>query len=501
MVPSRLVPLRFGSQSSRSRRPPNPRRAHPEPVPGSSPTREGDEGDATSPTNVQEPDVDEPDLVKARGSRVFAAAADSLHAVEADDTPRLIDSVKLDGFDHELLLSGDRLIVVSDAYSGEQPPARRSSSPIGPVGRPVTILTELDVSNPAALRVIRVERIGGVYLSARLTGSTARVIVSSVARGLDQPGFRTRLRGWVPRSTLASKRSGKARTRRLSECDSVRRSRTYSGLDTLTVLTIDMRKGLPAVDADALMTGAEIVYASPQRLYVATQRWTPEPEGPRDPPPETSTAIHAFDTSDPGKTSYVGSGEVPGYLLNQFALSERDGVLRAASTEMPAWWAGATERESESFVSTLKSRDGRLVGLGRLSGLGRGEQIYAVRFIDDVGYVVTFRQTDPLYTIDLSRPATPRVLGEARDRGLLRVPAPPGPRSALERRPRCHRRGKHPWRAGLALRRLEPEPAAQTPPANDGFKQFVHGRVRPSCLPVVGAGQTRRPAGAELFVS
>ena len=391
--------------------------AAPAPAPGGSPTRGGAEGDATSPTNVQEPGVDEPDLVKARGSRIFAAAGDALHAVETDGTPRLSDSLRLEGFDHELLLSGDRLMVVSDAYSSEEPSSQRSSSFVGPFGRPVTILTEVDVSDPAAMRVVRVERIGGAYVSARLTGSTARVIVSSVARGLDQPSLRSRLRGWVPRSTLASRPTGKSRTRRLSKCGSVRRASTYSGLDMLTVLTIDMKKGLPAVDADALMTGAEIVYASPRRLYVATQRWTPEPNGPQDRPPDTRTAIHSFDTSDPARTTYTGSGEVPGHLLNQFALSERDGVLRAASTETPAWWGGAPQRESESFVSTLENRGGRLVGLGRVGGLGRGERIYAVRFIDDIGYVVTFRQTDPLYTVDLSRPATPRVRGELKIAG------------------------------------------------------------------------------------
>ncbi len=78
-------------------------------TPGGSPTpaagaplRADAEGDATSPTNVQEPGVDEPDLVKARGSLVFAAAAEGLHAVATDGTPRLAGSLPLDGFDHEL---------------------------------------------------------------------------------------------------------------------------------------------------------------------------------------------------------------------------------------------------------------------------------------------------------------------------------------------------------------------------------------------------------------
>jgi uncharacterized secreted protein with C-terminal beta-propeller domain len=96
---------------------------------------------------------------------------------------------------------------------------------------------------------------------------------------------------------------------------------------------------------------------------------------------------------------------VPGSLLNQFSLSEDKGILRAASTV--GWGA-----EAESKVTTLARQDGHLVQRGQVGGLGRGERIYAVRFLGDVGYVVTFRQTDPLYTVDLADPARPRVRGE-----------------------------------------------------------------------------------------
>jgi uncharacterized secreted protein with C-terminal beta-propeller domain len=164
----------------------------------------------------------------------------------------------------------------------------------------------------------------------------------------------------------------------------------------LTVYTVDLTRGLPAVDVDAIFSSGEIVYASPASLYVATQRWEAE---------EPDTALHRFDIADPDRTAYAASGSVPGTLLNQFALSEHAGVLRAASTT--GWGTGG-----ESFVTTLARHDGRLVQRGQVGGLGRGERIYAVRYAGDVGYVVTFRQTDPLYTVDLSDPANPRVRGE-----------------------------------------------------------------------------------------
>jgi uncharacterized secreted protein with C-terminal beta-propeller domain len=90
-------------------------------------------------------------------------------------------------------------------------------------------------------------------------------------------------------------------------------------------------------------------------------------------------------------------------------LSEHEDVLRVASTDTPI---DLDARQTVSGVSTLEERDGRLVHLARVGGLGRGERIFAVRFIGEVGYVVTFQQVDPLYTLDLANPREPKVLGE-----------------------------------------------------------------------------------------
>jgi Beta propeller domain len=378
--------------------------------------------DGSSGTNVQEVGVDEPDIVKSAGSRIFAVARGRLNAVDAGG-PRLLGSLPLEGWGHELLVSGDRLLVIGhDAPAGvEQPgPGPRpvpAQADIGFYDPGVTMLTEVDVSDPAAMRVVRTERIRGVHVSSRLTGHTARVVVWTRPRATYEPELRTALRGWLPRRALRKRGVGKPSFRRAAPCRRVLRPASFSGTDVLTVLTIDMEKGLPAVDSDAIMSGGHVVYASGRSLYVATQRWTPPPASPDvEPPARAFTTVHRFATGDPDATSYRASGEVPGYLLNQFSLSEHEGVLRAASTEAPLWWGGQTT-ESESFVTVLDERDGALVQIGKVGGLGRGERIFAVRFIGDAGYVVTFRQVDPLYVIDLEQPAVPRVRGELKIRG------------------------------------------------------------------------------------
>src|SRR6201999_1132705 len=111
---------------------------------------------------------------------------------------------------------------------------------------------------------------------------------------------------------------------------------------------------------------------------------------------------------------YAGGGKVPGRLINQYALSEWAGHLRVATTTGGQVWADQQVRSS-SAVHVLRVDD--LQEVGKVGGLGKGEQIYSVRFAGPIGYVVTFRQTDPLYTVDLSRPEAPKVLGELKITG------------------------------------------------------------------------------------
>jgi uncharacterized secreted protein with C-terminal beta-propeller domain len=130
-------------------------------------------------------------------------------------------------------------------------------------------------------------------------------------------------------------------------------------------------------------------------------------------PTETTTQIDRFDASSSDATTFVASGEVPGFLLNQFSMSESGGFLRVASTSRPEWWAGTTPTvPSQSYVTVLATNGSSLQQVGRLSGLGTGQKIYAVRFVDDTAYVVTFRQVDPMYVVDLSDPTAPRVTGQ-----------------------------------------------------------------------------------------
>ena len=255
-----------------------------------------------------------------------------------------------------------------------------------------TRLLEVDISDPARMRVLRELDVEGSYLSARLTGATARVIVRTEPRGIARPDVGPRRHaGRDPRATgaapcaarapapgcrppsLRDRRKGTARRRALVRCRQVRRTRSFSGLGTLTVLTIDMERGLPAVDADALMIDGDTVYASQDRLYVASQRWL-EPDADRaEILDESATGpARVLDREGRARRATSASGEVPGYLLNQWSLSEHEGTLRAATTSMPPWNSARAQRAAPCArcrsATGGSCRSARSAGSARASG-------------------------------------------------------------------------------------------------------------------------------------
>ncbi len=373
-----------------------------------------------STTNNQEEGVDEPDIAKTNGSTIFTLAQNKLIAVAvAGGKPSLVGSLDLGStsYGSQLLLYGNRVIVIS----GQTPQffpgvgTARPAIAVSPYYRwgGQTTLTEVDVHDPSAMAVTQTMTVDGRFVDARQNGATARIVISSAPRVIAEPQLKTRTSGWVPTRSFHDLRTGRRFTRNVASCTRIRRPVDFSGLGMLTIVTVDFAKGLGLAHSDALMADAQVVYGSTGSLYVATQKWVNPMLGVTQLPSGQTTVIDRFDVSDPDTTTFVASGEVPGYLLNQFSLSEYGGYLRVATTSRPIWWgAQPPQALSQSYVTVLETRGNVLDPVGRVSGLGAGEQIYSVRFVDSIGYVVTYRQVDPLYTIDLSTPSAPRVAGQ-----------------------------------------------------------------------------------------
>src|SRR5437764_6757144 len=293
-------------------------------------------GTSFSTTNNQEPGIEEPDIVKTDGSTIFAVEQGTLYAVAASGpAPHLAGSLPLGstGYGAQLLLRGSRLVVISGgralprgvgvaapavpAPAGGRSPALTGVTPSAlALAKPrpnripsvapspyyypaTTTITEVDVHDPAAMKVARTVSVDGTFVDARQNGASARLVFSSAPRAIATPSLRAKASGWVPARRFHSFITGRRYRRPVAACADVRRPAQFSGIGMLSILTIDLDRGLYASDTTALMADAQIVYGSSSSLYVAAERWI-DPLTPASRVPSSlETVIDQFDATDP----------------------------------------------------------------------------------------------------------------------------------------------------------------------------------------------------------
>lgn len=378
---------------------------------------------AYSGTNDYTAGVDEPDLVKTDGRRIVTVGGGSLEVIDAATrqvTGRLnLASAGIHGGPANLLLSGDHALLLAP-YAGLPAPETG----------PRFFLVDL-TGQP---RVIASYAIQGALVDARLIGSVARIVTASQP-AIEFPAVpsgysdaqrvaayravtsRANLEAWLPEYDSAD---GGVTAIGHVPCTAVSRPERYSGTNLLTVLTFDLSAGTFGTgDPVSVVADGDTVYGTTSSLYVASGEMGTAPLAASpisgQAQPRQDTQIYRFDITQPGAPRFAGSGSVPGYLVDQYAMSECGGYLRVATTTGTSWSIAdgrpAGARTSSSAVYELTTSGPVMRIAGKVTGLGTGERIYSVRFMGPVGYVVTFRQTDPLYTLDLSDPPHPRVAG------------------------------------------------------------------------------------------
>jgi hypothetical protein len=370
-------------------------------------------------TNVQEAGVDEPDHVKTDGELLVRVKGDELttYDVGGDAVAELasLDLGRL--LDAEILLAGDTVVAVGR---------------FGRDGDRTRVVT-VDVSDPAAPAVVETVDYTSTLVTARQHGGDVRLVLQS---GLpDLPFVEPRRRGgsWQERRRDATRANRKV-VRESTLADWVPRVVTDAGASQLVACgDIAIPKADLALDtmavvgfsADAptelrtlgLAGSAPLAYESPDHLYLATQAdpwgWGGDVifDGVRNVGAEDGvTQVFDFALDGVG-ASYVGSGEVEGAVADPWSMDEHDGVLRLA--------VGPTEETGDfNSVVTLEAQGDELVAIGRLDHLGDGEQIQSVRWFGTLAILVTYRQIDPLYAVDLTDQTAPRLGGELKIPGF-----------------------------------------------------------------------------------
>jgi hypothetical protein len=396
-----------------------------------------------STTNSQVADVDEADFVKNDAGYVYVLSASGLQVFDAWPAPDTheLTTVPIAGSPTRMFLAENKLVVYARTSGSGSSPSAAAGCTYGydcraqaePGGTRVQVF---DVSVPATPRELARYELSGGYVSSRRVGNIVYTVVSDEGLG-SAPGVDLRLSVSDPAQLddsfeqqarmadavvdgLADEyflpwlrvQSGELSQSTSVGCEGGMAAQAASGASFTSLISFDLASlGTPQRTLVASKPG--FVYASGKALYLATDGTTGADQteyfsGAAD----ERSSIHKFEL-DGVSTRYVGSTLIPGHVLNQFSMDERDSVLRVATS---SGWVGTPGVSSN--VVTLAEQNGGLGIVGKLQGLAPEEDIRSVRFDGERAFVVTFKKTDPLYAIDLLNPAQPRVLGELKIPGF-----------------------------------------------------------------------------------
>lgn len=430
-------------------------------------------------TNTQVAGVDEADFVKNDGTRIFVLSGQKLYALQSWPAASLSRKSALDieGYPSEMFLQAEknRVVIFSQVYdasiqpvggngggwSGAEPGIAVDFAPCSALDcgyyRSNTVkVTTVDVSDLSEPKVVDQVYFPGQYLNSRRIGSSVRLVLSDSLRwpstlrwypdsgasdtptSNDQANPSQSTKDWeraMDRLKVENEQAIRAQTldqwfpsakRTLADgttetlgydCKDFHKSTAPARLGLVTVASLDLDSPAQAPGRTTLVAQADQVYANTESLYVASSHWWWWPE-----PGQTDyTYLHKFDIRQAGEAPYLGSGGVDGTLLNAFSMDEFEGILRVATTlnrrvkNNTDDWGSLV---STSRVTTFRTTEGEIAELGKSPELAEGERIYSARFVGKKGYMVTFRQVDPLFTFDLSDPANPHKVGELKIPGF-----------------------------------------------------------------------------------
>lgn len=371
---------------------------------GASEKSTGDKGGALtedfSTTNVQVQGVDEADIIKNDGQYIYMIKGRSIRIVKASPANDMkeLSRTAVDETSYtpnEMFVTGNTLVVVGNAY------AKMSET--------VVYMYDItDRSNPKQLRRLSFE---GSYVSSRRIGQYAYFVMNAYPRyELLQNEGTTPIAtdAVVPRFT--DSKNGK--TVPVTGCTSIRVFPRYDEPNFLIVAGVALNDAAnSSVSKQVYLGSGSTVYSSSEGLYVATQKyeyndnqiyniWAP-------PITKTSTVFHRFALNN-GQVEFKTNGTVPGTLLNQFSMDESGNAFRVA-TSQGDFWNPNSQPTNQLYVL---DKNNLSTVLGKVEDIGKGEKIKAVRFMGKRAYVVTFKNTDPFFVIDVENPSAPKILGE-----------------------------------------------------------------------------------------
>lgn len=399
-----------------------------------------------STTNLQVEGVDEADIIKNDGQYIYQVNNQELIVTQAYPANQMNIVSRL-GFKEgeftpqELYIDDHYLVLIGNTYYSETsspniPKIQSQTQNASQVqiyppvwNRFTSKVIVYDLADKSNLQKLRELELDGDYVSSRKIGSNLYLIANKY---LDT--YQIMEQSIEPPLPSYRDTAGKGDFATIGYKD-IRYFPQSIEANYLLIAALDLDQRDKEMQVSAYLGSGQAVYASASNLYVAVTQYqliqqadpVPSPESTTEVQPasnssspsspavtpkrlipssfKTTTALYKFQL-DQGATTYKAKGEVPGIILNQFAMDEDKNRLRIATTSGQIW--RTDELTSKNNVYVL---DENLQLAGKIEDIAPGEKIYSVRFMGDRGYLVTFKSVDPFFVLDLKDPAAPTILG------------------------------------------------------------------------------------------
>lgn len=371
-----------------------------------------------SQTNVQVKGVDEADIVKTDGTYIYQVNRERVVITKAYPPENMEIASTLNyedkGFSpQEIYVDEDHLVVIGSAgRNWDYPILNKGGVGMTPMFMPTCYYPRdmmraviYNIRDKSEIKQVRELELNGSYVSSRKVGQSLYLIAnkrlcywSGIEINEPKPSYRDSVCG-----------DG------FTEIDypDIKYFPDFIESGYLIVAGLNLDRQDEAASVSSYLGSGQNIYASAKNLYMAVTvypncqtagNFISAVEVPAS--AICRTKIYKFGMSE-GSLTYESSGKVPGTVLNQFSMDEYGDNFRIATTQGDAWRTG--EGASRSNVYVL---DSGMDILGKIEGIAPGEKIYSVRFTGDRGYMVTYRNVDPFFVLDLKDPRNPSILGE-----------------------------------------------------------------------------------------
>lgn len=382
------------------------------------------DGSGYSDTNVREEGVGEADIVKTDGKRLYIVNNQQIQIVDIQK-PEMehLSTIRLDkeSYVSEIFVKDDRLVAVY-SQSEYRDQGNASTGVYGGIYLQYAVAETFDISKPEKPVSLGKVSQSGNYNTMRAVGDYVYLISD----------FYTEFYGVTARSDLDAYIPS-VQGKQIASGDILMPVGSQANKYTI-ISAFSLKDPEKKIDSKAVFGSGGMCYVSKENIYICESSYgsygimplARQGVGTSGSTQTVSkTCIRKVSYQD-GKLKAVGQTEVDGTLNDSFSIDEYEGNLRLVVTVTPLGSGGTgelnlvedAETDTRKETNALYILDKNLEELSRIEGLAEDETVYSARFMGDTGYFVTFRQIDPLFSVDLSDPKNPEILGQLKIPGF-----------------------------------------------------------------------------------